>query len=222
MKITVVIPAKNEEQNIADVIRQCKPYCDEVLVIDGHSKDKTKDVAEAAGARVELDGGRGKGDGIRAGIAAARGDIIVFVDADGSHNPQDIPTLTAPVADGKYDMVIGSRMRGGSDELHGDIGKFIRMVGSDIITLSINYRFGVRITDSQNGFRAVRRTAAQAVRLTENIFTVEQEMLMKVLKKGYRVGEVPAHEYCRRHGKSGIVVWKMAPRYVWCLIKNLF
>jgi len=120
------------------------------------------------------------------------------------------------------DLVVGSRIKGGSDELMGDMGKLIRMTGSNIITQAINFRWRVELTDSQNGFRAIRREVAIKLGLKENIFTIEQEMIMKCLKKGYRVYEVPAHEYQREFSRSRIIVWKMWPLYVWSLIKNLF
>lgn len=222
MKISIVIPTKNEERMIKDIIEGCRPFGDEILVVDGHSTDKTREIAQSCGARVVLDNKKGKGDGIRVAFKEAKGDIVVFIDADGSHDPKNIPEMIRPIENGQADLMVGSRMRGGSDELHGDIGKFIRVVGSDIITLAINYRFGVHLTDSQNGFRAIKRKVGLDLGLKENIFTIEQEMIMKALKKGYKVAEIPSHEYKRKFGRSGIVVWKVAHRYVWCLIKNLF
>jgi dolichol-phosphate mannosyltransferase len=197
------------------------PFADETLVVDGHSTDRTREIAEELGARAVLDGGLGKGDGIRTAIRETTGDILVFIDADLSHDPKDIPALIAPIAAGEADLVVGSRWMGGSDELFGDMGKFIRSTGSSVITLSINYRWHVKLTDSQNGFRAISVPAARAITLEENIFTIEQEMIMKCLRKGFRVSEVPTHEYQRAVGDSQIVVWKVAYRYVWCLIKNL-
>jgi len=222
MKTTIVIPTRNEERMIKEIIDGCRPFGDEVLVVDGHSTDKTRDIARACEARVVLDNKKGKGDGLRVALRESKGDIVVFIDADGSHDPKDIPKMIAPIQQGQADLVVGSRMRGGSDELHGDIGKFIRIIGSDIITLSINYRFGVRLTDSQNGFRAIRRKVGLAIDLKEDIFTIEQEMIIKTLKNGYKIEEIPSHEYERKFGDSGIVVWKVAHRYVWCLIKNIF
>ena len=221
-RISVVIPTKNEEINIGWIIEGAKKYADEIFVVDGHSTDRTREIAEKCGVPVYLDHKKGKGDGIRVGIEKAQGDIIVFIDADGSHLPEDIPKLAAPIKAGECDHVTGSRMRGGSDELHGDLGKFIRMVGSDIITLGINYRFNVRLTDSQNGFRAIRRDVAQQLDLKENITTIEQEMIIKTLKLGYCVKEVPTHEYARRGGESKINVSKVAWRYVYSWLKYLF
>lgn len=219
--VSVVIPTKNEETTVASVIDSVKPYCDEVLVVDGHSTDRTKEIALEHGARFTLDGGKGKGDGIRTGIREAKGNIIVFIDADGSHDPGDIPRLVKPIRDKHADMVVGSRMTGGSDELYGNIGRFIRFIGSIIITLIINYRWNVRLTDVENGFRAVKRDTALKINFKENAFTIEQEMVMKFLRKGYKVINVSAHEYARKTGKSKIVIRKVWFNFGWSVIKNV-
>ena len=221
MKTSVVICTKNEERTISEVIKGAKKYADELLVVDGHSKDKTREIAKKLGARVFLDGGKGKGEATRVGIEKAKGEIIVFIDADGSHEPRDIPKLIKPIIQGKADLVVASRGRGGSDELHGDFEKLLRLIGSTIITLVINMRFKAELTDSQNGFRAIKKAVAQKLDLKENIFTVEQEMIMKALKMSYRIEEIPSHEYARKHGKSRINLLTMGWRYVWCLIKNI-
>src|SRR6266480_919946 len=129
--VSLVIPARNEEQCIAEVIEKSLPFCDEIVVVDGHSKDRTVQVAESFGVRVVKDNKRGKGEAIRVGALAASHEIVVFMDADGSHDPADIPRLTEPILAGRADLVVGSRATGGSDELHGDIDKLFRMVGCD-------------------------------------------------------------------------------------------
>jgi len=219
--VSVVIPTKNEEGLIGQIVDSVRPYADEVLVIDGHSSDGTRDIAAARGARVELDGGKGKGEALRRSMASATGDIVVFIDADGSHDPKDIPALVAPIKAGAADMVIGSRGKGGSDELHGTLEQFIRYVGSQLIMLAINYRWNVRLTDSQNGFRAVRRDVGLKLGLKANLTTIEQEMLMRALKLGYRVDEIPTHEYERKWGTSKVVVWKLWSAYVWSFFRNI-
>ncbi len=221
-KITAVIPIKNESATIKDVITGVKPFADELLVVDGHSTDTSRDVAETLGARVILDHGKGKGDGIRVGIQEASGDILVFIDADGSHDPNDIPRLVQPILDGKSDMVIGSRMTGGSDELHGDISRFIRMTGSHVLLLMINYRWNVRLTDCQNGFRAIKTDVARKINLQEDLHTIEEEMVMKCLKHGYVVSEVPSHEYERKYGTSTLNLTRTWYKFVWCIFKHYF
>jgi dolichol-phosphate mannosyltransferase len=220
-RISVIIPARNEVTNLPFVIEHARPYADELLVVDGHSSDGTAQKALELGARVVVDNGVGKGDAVRVGIAEARGDILVLIDADCSHNPHDIPALVAPILDGTAEHVTGSRMLGGSEELHGDFAKFVRCLGSDIITLGINYRYGVALTDSQNGFRALRADVARQLDLREEITTIEQEMIIKTLALGYRVVEVPARESVRRAGASCIDVKRVAGRYVYSWLKYI-
>jgi len=221
-KISVIIPAKNESVPIKDVISGVKPFADEVLVVDGHSTDTTREVAESMGARVILDNGKGKGDGLRVGIREATSDILVFIDADGSHEPNDIPKLVQPILDEKADMVIGSRGTGGSDELHGDFPRFIRFTGSYILLLLINYRWNVRLTDCQNGFRAIKTDVARKLNLRENAHTIEEEMVMKCLKQGYVITDVPSHEYERKYGTSTLRLTKTWYKFGWCVLKHYF
>jgi glycosyltransferase involved in cell wall biosynthesis len=220
-RVTVVIPTKNEEGLIGEIVDSVRPYADEVLVVDGHSTDRTREIAVEHGARVELDNGRGKGEALRHSLESAAGDIVVFIDADGSHDPKDIPALVGPIKAGAADMVIGSRGKGGSDELHGTFEQFIRYVGSQLIMLAINYRWSVRLTDSQNGYRAIRRDVGRQLGLKSNLTTIEQEMLMRALKLGYRVDEVPTHEFERKWGTSKVVVWKLWFAYLWSFFRNI-
>lgn len=222
MTISVIIPAKNEEKAIGEVILGARPYADELLVIDGHSKDKTRQIAKEKSVKVFSDHGKGKGEAVRLGIKKAKGEILVFIDADGSHDPKDIPKLVKPILEGKADHITGSRMLGGSDELHGTWNKFLRETGSHLIILGINWRFGVQLTDGQNGFRAIRASVARKLNLKEDITTIEQEMIIKTLKKGYRMAEVPTHEYRRKDGESSIILGKVWWRYVYSWLKYLF
>ena len=96
------------------------------------------------------------------------------------------------------------------------------MVGSDLILIGINLRWKQKLTDSQNGFRAIRTEVIRSLGLKENITTIEQEMTMKCLKKGYIVSEVPAHEYERKYGQSTIKLKKVWFRYIYSFVKNLF
>lgn len=220
-KITVAIPARNEAATIGEVVSGVTPFSDEVLVIDGNSTDRTREIADSLGARVLQDRGHGKGDAIRMAIDVAEGDVIVFMDADGSHEVKDIPAMVAPIVAGDADLVVGSRWRGGSDELAGDLSKFVRSTGSAIIALCINYRWGVRLTDVENGFRAISSRVARDIGLDSDGFTIEQEMIMKCLKNGYHLQEISTHEYPRKAGRSQLNLWKTSHQFAWNLLKNL-
>jgi dolichol-phosphate mannosyltransferase len=221
-RISLVIPVLNEEQGLRELIEKARPYAGEVLVIDGHSTDQSAAIAAACGARVHYDNGKGKGDALRASIPLVTREITVFMDADWSHDPDDIPRLVQPIVDGEADHVTGSRLLGGSSELHGGFDEFLRLMGSSFITACINRKFRVRISDSQNGFRAVRTDVLRRLDLRENITTIEQEMIIKTLKGGFRLAEVPTHEHKRRYKVSHIRVGRVWFRYGVSLIKYLF
>lgn len=208
--VSLVLPTRNEAGGIELLLAQARPYCDELLVVDGHSTDGTPQLAAAGGARVVFDRGKGKGDAYSVGLQAATKDIVVFMDADGSHDPADVPRLVAPIRDGKADFVVASRHKGGSDEWGGDLTTWLRAIGSGFLSVVINWRFGSELTDVLNGFRAVRRDKVLLVRLRATDFDVEQHMICQYLKAGCRVTEIGSHEYRRGWGSSKLPTYRKA------------
>jgi dolichol-phosphate hexosyltransferase len=220
--ITLVISAKNEADGIAPFVRSCLPFAQEVIVVDGHSTDNTFQLAREAGAtRVVKDNKRGKGDAYKVGIREATGDIIVFIDADGSHDPAGIPALTESIRRGEADFVIGSRHKGGSDEWKGDLDTYLRAVGGGMLALAINYLWKSDLTECLNGFRAIRRDAARRLQLRADDFDIEQHMIVQCLKKKLRVREVAAHEYPRRWGASKLPTYRKAYLFFWRLFLDI-
>ncbi len=220
-RVCVVIPARDEEKTVAEAVRAASAYASEVIVMDGRSRDGTADAARNAGAKVFTDPGFGKGSGIRESLGHSEAEVLVFMDADGSHDPADIPRLAGMILSNEADLCVGCRFSGGSEELSVSTGQLIRTVGNIAMNIAINHRWNVQLSDTLNGFRAVRRTAAQNVELTEDRHTIEQEMVMKFLRHGYRVVNIPTHEYPREFGTSHIRIWREWPMFVWCVIKNL-
>ena len=220
--VTIVIPAKDEAQTVGDIVARCRQLVDRVYVIDGHSTDATAPRAAAAGATVVRDANRGKGEALRRAVPLVATEITVFLDADGSHDPEDMARLVQPIRDGVADHVTASRLLGGSSELHGGFDEFVRLAGSSFITACVNRRFGVRLSDTQNGFRAIRTTVLRELALREDSTTIEQEMIMQTLRRGYRMAEVACHEYARRHGRSHVRPLRAAPRYFWSLVRGLW
>lgn len=215
--ITVVIPTRNEAGGVKSVIDGVRPFADEILIVDGHSTDETREISEDAGALVCLDNRKGKGDAYCVGIARATGDVIVFIDADGSHEPRDIPAICEPIVKDEADLVIATRHKGGSDEWRGDFITWLRAIGSGFLSLCINYRWKSNLTDVLNGFRAARASAAKRVRLRAMDFDVEQHMVVQYLKHEYRVTEVGSHEYCRQWGESKLPTLHKAHIFFWRL-----
>ena len=220
-RVVAVALAKNEEKTIVDLVERARHYVHEVIVMDGHSIDNTVIAAKRAGATVYTDSGLGKGAAIRQSLETTRADVVIFIDSDGSHAPTDIPRLALPVVRKESDLCVGSRFTGGSDELSVNVGQLIRTLGNISMNIAINTRWNTQLTDTLNGFRAARREALLSIGLHENTHTIEQEMVMKMLRKGYRVTNVPAHEYQRQYGRSHINIWLEWPRFVWCMIVNL-
>lgn len=220
--LTIVIPALNEAETIADVLMRCRSHSDDLLVVNGPSTDATHEIAVQLGARVTDDNGRGKGAAIRGAIRHIQRPITVFIDADGSHDPDDIPLLVAPIRSGEVDHVSASRLIGGSSELHGGFDECFRLMGSSFITACINHRFKVCLSESQNGFRAISTEVLRRLDLREEITTIEQEMVIKTLRQGFRMGEVPSHEHKRRAGTSKIRLSRVFFRYGYSFVKYLY
>ncbi len=198
----VIIPTKNEEHTIGKILDEIKIYTNNILVVDGHSTDETVSVVEKKNVKYILDNQKGKGDALRIGVSHSTEDIIVFIDGDGSHNISDIPHLIKPIVEGKADLVVGSRILGGSDELHGTFNKFIRNTGTNFLAVLVNKKWKTELSDIENGFRAIRRRTFDQIGLSTQGFTVEQEMVIKCLKKGFKVYEIASHEFARKSGQS--------------------
>jgi len=217
-----VILARNEGRTVAEAVTGASVHSSRVLLMDGHSDDGTPDIARRAGAEVHSDPGTGKGGAIRASLALLSEPVVVFMDADGSHDPDDIPRLVAPILDDEAELCIGSRFTGGSEELSMTFGQLIRTIGNISMNVAINTRWKVQLTDTLNGFRAGRAETLRTIGLRADIHTIEQEMVMKMLLAGFRVVNVPTHEYPRRFGDSHIRIWRQWPRFVGNVAAHLF
>jgi glycosyltransferase involved in cell wall biosynthesis len=217
VKLTVAVIVRNEESTIVPVLEGARNSADELLVIDGRSTDRTAELAAQAGAKVYQDQGRGKGSGVRLAIEKAGGGVLVLMDGDGSHEAADIPRLARPVIEGRADLVIASRLRGGSDEFHGTLDNIIRQAGGALISLMLNWRWNADITDCENGFRAIDTQKARELGLKADDFLIEQEMVIRALKSGLRVTEIASHEYSRQGGVS-----KLRTSQGWKFLGHIF
>lgn len=187
--IIACLSAYNEESAIPKVIINTKKYVDKILVCDDGSEDMTADIAEQLGAQVIKHGRNlGKGACLRTLFAVSQGlnaDIIVTLDADGQHNPHEIPNLLKPILENRADIVIGSRYLGSSNMPH------YRKVGGRILNGITNFGRNLNIKDTQSGFRAYSSKAIKELSVTTNGFEVESQILISAVKKGLRMVEVP-------------------------------
>jgi dolichol-phosphate mannosyltransferase len=200
--VIIVVPAKNEGAGIGKILRILKKYSDDVIVVDGHSQDNTEAVTKRIGGRFYLDNGKGKGDAMKVGVSYAKRDIVIFFDADGSHDPEGIPVMARLLMSRKADFVMGSRRTGGSFDISMSLTGIIRSAGCDFLVMLINNRFRTQLTDVLYSFRGIRKPVFQKLNLRENGFGIEQEMVIQSLKKGYKVAEIPSRERARGWGVS--------------------
>lgn len=200
--VSVVLPAHNEAASIASVVGGCRRYTPgllEILVVDDGSTDLTASLAEEAGARVlRLYPNRGKGAALRHAMAEVRGDVVVFLDADGQDDPADIPDLLAAL-DPPVAMVIGSRFIGTFER--GAISPLNR-VATRAINGLFNLAFDARVTDTQAGFRACWTETLRGLRFSSTHYDIETNLLCQIVARGGRVVEVPVRRMPRGAGET--------------------
>jgi len=195
-RVLVAIPCFNEQNFIGDVVTRARKYVDKVIVIDDGSTDDTGRVARAAGAEViRHEARKGAGAATKSGFEAARrsnADIVVTLDGDGQHNPDDIPKLLAPILNSEADLVIGSRFLQPTQGTPQTTNvPHYRKFGINVITWLCNLGSKVKVSDSQSCFRAHSRRLIDAINITENGFGFSVEVLIKARKKGFVIKEVP-------------------------------
>jgi len=223
-KLSVIIPAFNEAKMIAEVVEGSLRFADEVIVVDDGSRDNTALVAKAAGAKViRLPKNKGKGFALAIGLysAAINGsDVIVCLDGDGQHDPNEIPRVALPIIRGEADLVIGSRYmdRDGTKEMPD-----YRQFGQTLLTRTakVSNRNYDDIKDSLSGFRAMARKTVLQMELTEEDMGIEAEIFMDAAKLGMRIVEVPIT--CKYHGlqTSKLSPGKLGMRILSAIIRTV-
>jgi glycosyltransferase involved in cell wall biosynthesis len=219
LRVVACIPCFNTEKHIGDVVARTKKYVDNVIVINDGSHDETTKKAQAAGATVISHGvNLGKGAAMKFGAETANADIIVFLDGDGQHNPDEIPLLLQPIIDGQADIVFGSRFlhdsKKTSTPLNREIanfaasgvisclvsspltrkqnspGKLLKTNGSKPTYRLVNGRIKW-LTDCTGGFRAVKKDSWEKLNIDADGYEVETEMIYEAVRNGLNIAEVP-------------------------------
>ncbi len=189
VKSVAIIPAYNEEVALGSIILRTLQYVDEVIIVNDGSDDKTVDVAKLAGAEIINHATNlGKGEALKSGFSAiGDADVVVTIDADGQHNPDEIPSLIKPIIEDGADLVNGSRYINGPEENT----PAYRRVGQQVLDNATNISAGIKVTDSQSGFRAFSPAACKVFRFYDTGFGIESEMLVDVAEAGLKIVEVP-------------------------------
>lgn len=219
-KISVVIPVLNEEKNLPYVLPGLQGWVDEVLMVDGHSVDRSVEVARqlCPGIRVLTQQGRGKGAALRTGFAAASGDIIVMLDADGSTDPSEIPAYVGALLSGA-DFAKGSRFLhgGGTSDM-----PLYRRLGNWGFVVIVRLLFGGNYTDLCYGYNAFWKRVVPQLELDGNGFEIETMMNVRALRAGLKVMEVPSFEARRVYGEGHLKTIPDGWRVLKTIVKEAF
>lgn len=214
--VSVVIPARNEAQNLHYVLPYIPSIVSEVILIDGHSADDTIEVAQQLypSIRIIEQTGCGKGDALRIGFEACTGDIIVMLDADGSANPREIMRFVDALLKG-YDFAKGSRFTigGGSNDI-----TLLRRAGNLALSLMVNVLFGTRFSDLCYGYNAFWRYCLDYIDVDCHGFEVETLINLRACRAKLKVIEIPSFEYSRLYGNSNLNTFKDG----WRVLKTIF
>lgn len=215
--ISVLIPTLNEEDAIGKVLADIpRDVADETIVIDS-STDNTPKIAESMGVRVVHQSMRGYGRALQTGIQNANGDIVVYIDGDYSYDPKEILKVVQPILNGKCDVVLGSRL--GRNMLPGSMSPLNRF-GNLILSLIFDVLFLKRVRDTQSGFRAIRRKLLESVAYGNYGMPYVTEQLIKLVKKGAKVSEVPI-TYRPRIGFTKLCSWTDGFKILKTIMKGL-
>ncbi|HET7143132.1 MAG TPA: glycosyltransferase family 2 protein [Anaerolineales bacterium] len=225
MKLSVIIPVYNEVESIQVILKRVQDtkLVDEIIVVDDGSKDGTRDLLKTLDSKKKVrvilhEHNKGKGAAVRTGMAAAKGDILLIQDADLEYDPRDYPQLLAPINEGLADVVYGSRFLGRAHR----VTMFWHLVANKMLTFMTNILYNTILTDMETGYKVFRRGILDGLNLHANSFDFEPEFTAKILKRKYRIFEVPITFNPRDYAQGKKIKLYDAFEAVWTLIKYRF
>ncbi|MFX0067239.1 MAG: glycosyltransferase family 2 protein [Candidatus Hermodarchaeota archaeon] len=218
MKVSVIIPTLNEENAIGKVLGDIpKGFVNEILVVDS-STDGTAMIAKNLGANVISVARKGYGLALQTGVEKAKGEIVIYIDGDYTYDPKEMKRLVQPILDGNYDVVLGNRLRGRM--LPGSMSLLNRF-GNILLSLLFSILLFRKVGDTQCGFRAIRKRFLEEFSCISYGMPYVTEQLVKLVKKGARIGDVPV-TYRPRIGETKLCAWTDGFKILKVILKECF
>lgn len=222
MKLSVIIPVFNEADNIREILKrvQAAKLAGEIIVVDDGSSDGTREMLKKLDGKKKVrvilhEGNHGKGAAVVTGLKAAKGDVLLIQDADLEYDPRDYPVLLQPIREGVADVVYGSRFLGGPHR----VTMFWHLVANQLLTLMTNVLYNTILTDMETGYKVFRRKVIENMNIRARRFDFEPEFTAKVLKRHYRIFEVPISFNPRDYSQGKKIGMRDAFEAVWTLLK---
>lgn len=226
MKLSIIIPIYNEENTLKKILNKIENVNigidKEIIIVDDFSTDGTRKILKTLEKKYKIiyhDYNKGKGAALRTGFSHATGDLIIIQDADLEYNPNDYPNLIKPILDGEIKVVYGNRF----PKLNLSKGFILsHLLGNKILSIVTSLLYLQRINDMETCYKVFNKEVIKDINLKANRFDIEPEITAKILKKGYKIKEIPISFNPRSFKEGKKITWKDGLIALWCLVKYRF